>query len=33
MRRLTGLRMSRTADYVKAPDWVVQEFCENPKGS
>ena len=32
LRRLTGLGVSRTADYVKAPDHVIQEFLSHPKG-
>ena len=32
LRRLTGLSVSRTADFVKAPDWVIDEFCTHPKG-
>jgi len=32
LRRLTGLGVSRTGDYVKAPDRIVEEFCAHPKG-
>ena len=32
LRRLTGLGVSRTADYVKAPDHVIEEFLAHPKG-
>lgn len=31
LRRQTGLGVSRTGDYVKAPDWVVEEFESHPK--
>jgi hypothetical protein len=29
---LTGLGVSRTSDYVKAPPHVIEEFLTNPKG-
>jgi len=32
LKRLTGLGVSRTGDYVKAPAEVVREFVTNPKG-
>ena len=32
LRRLTGLGVSRTADYVKAPPHVIEEFLTHPKG-
>jgi Asp/Glu/hydantoin racemase len=32
LRRLTGLGVSRTADFVKAPPHVIEEFLANPKG-
>lgn len=32
LRRLTGLGVSRTGDYVKAPPEVVDEFVTHPKG-
>ena len=32
LRRLTGLGVSRTSDYVKAPDHVIEEFLTHPKG-
>ena len=32
LRRLTGLGVARTADYVKAPDHIVEEFRTHPKG-
>ena len=32
LSRLTGLGVSRTADYVKAPDHIIEEFCTHPKG-
>ena len=32
LRALTGLGVSRTGDYVKAPGCVVEEFCAHPKG-
>ena len=32
LRRLTGLGVSRTSDYVKAPPHVIEEFLANPKG-
>lgn len=32
LARISGLSVSRTADYVKAPDHVVEEFLNNPKG-
>lgn len=30
--RLTGLGVSRTADYVKAPPEIIEEFCTHPRG-
>lgn len=32
LRRLTGLGVSRTSDYVKAPPEVIEEFLNHPKG-
>jgi allantoin racemase len=32
LRRLTGLGVSRTSDYVKAPPHVIEEFLSHPKG-
>ncbi len=32
LRRLTGLGVSRVAEYVKAPDAVIEEFMAHPKG-
>lgn len=32
LRRQTGLGVSRTSDYVKAPDHVIEEFLTHPKG-
>ncbi|MEM1163622.1 MAG: aspartate/glutamate racemase family protein [Pseudomonadota bacterium] len=32
LRSLTGLSVSRTSDYVKAPDHVIEEFLSHPKG-
>ncbi len=32
LRRMTGLGVSRTGDYVKAPPEVVDEFVSHPKG-
>ena len=32
LRRKTGLGVSRTGDYVKAPPDVIEEFCTYPKG-
>jgi hypothetical protein len=32
LRRLAGLGVSRTSDYVKAPPVVIEEFLSNPKG-
>lgn len=32
LRRLTGLGVSRTGDYVKAPPEIVEEFCAHPRG-
>ncbi len=31
LRQMTGLSVSRTSDYVKAPDHVVEEFLTHPK--
>lgn len=32
LQALTGLGVSRTADYVKAPEHIIEEFCTHPKG-
>ena len=32
LRGLTGQFISRTSDYVKAPDEIIQEFISHPKG-
>ena len=32
LRRLTGLGVSRTSDYAKAPPHVLEEFLSHPKG-
>ena len=32
LRRLSGLGVSRTSDYVKAPPHVIEEFLSHPKG-
>ena len=32
LRRLTGLHVSRTSDYVKPPPEVIEEFLTHPKG-
>jgi allantoin racemase len=32
LRRLTGLGVSRAADYVKPPAEIIEEFRNNPKG-
>ncbi len=32
LRRLTGLGVSRTGEYAKAPPEIIAEFMENPKG-
>lgn len=32
LRRQTGQSVSRTGDYVKAPDHVIEEFLAHPKG-
>jgi allantoin racemase len=32
LRRLTGLGVSRTSDYVKPPPHVIEEFLTHPKG-
>jgi Asp/Glu/hydantoin racemase len=32
LRRLTGLGVSRAADYAKAPDDIIEEFRTHPKG-
>lgn len=32
LRRLTGLRVSRTSDFERPPPEVVEEFLANPKG-
>ncbi|PKP85448.1 MAG: hypothetical protein CVT80_02535 [Alphaproteobacteria bacterium HGW-Alphaproteobacteria-2] len=32
LRALTGLGVSRVAEYVKAPDHVIEEFLAHPKG-
>ena len=32
LRRLNGLGVSRTSDYVKAPPQVIEEFLTHPKG-
>jgi hypothetical protein len=32
LKRQTGQGISRTSDYVKAPDHVINEFLTNPKG-
>ena len=32
LRRLTGLGVSRAADYVKPPPEIIEEFMTHPKG-
>jgi allantoin racemase len=32
LRRLTGLGVSRVADYMKPPAEIIEEFRTNPKG-
>ena len=32
LKRQTGQGISRTSDYVKAPDHVIEEFLTHPKG-
>ena len=32
LKRLTGQYVSRVSDYVKAPDHVIEEFLNHPKG-
>lgn len=32
LKRMTGQSVSRTGDYVKAPDHVIEEFLSHPKG-
>jgi len=32
LRKKTGLGVSRTGEYVKAPDHVIEEFLSHPKG-
>jgi allantoin racemase len=32
LRRLAGLGVSRTSDYVKAPPHMIEEFLTHPKG-
>ena len=32
LHQLTGLGVSRTSDYVKAPPEVIEEFLNHPKG-
>ena len=32
LRRLTGLHVSRTSDYIQPPPEIIEEFLTNPKG-
>jgi hypothetical protein len=32
LRRLTGLGVSRTSDYVKPPAEIIEEYRTNPRG-
>jgi len=32
LRRLNGLGVSRTGDYIKPPPHIVEEFLTHPKG-
>ena len=32
LRRLTGLHVSRTSDYVQPPPEIIEEFLTHPKG-
>ena len=32
LRRLTGLHVSRTSDYIQPPPEIIEEFLNHPKG-
>ena len=32
LKRLTGLSVSRTSDYIKPPPEIIEEFLTHPKG-
>jgi len=32
LKRLTGLSVSRTSDYIQPPAEIIEEFMTNPKG-
>ena len=32
LKRLTGQGVSRSGDYTKAPDHIIEEFLTHPKG-